>query len=159
MWLMCSEAAVKKYKLEPMARMVDYHFHGLEPERMGLGPVVAMDGVFKRSGLKLADMDLVEINEAFAAQVLSCLEVMQKPEHAKRWDVETQFNLVVDTGSLSSEMAVNWMIEGAQALEAKEFGKDAKLTKDIKVDPVLMDAINEALENPLPKLQDDSDQP
>lgn len=88
MWLMCSEEAVKKYNLEPMARMVDFHFHGLEPDRMGLGPVLAMDGVFKRTGMSLSDMDLVEINEAFAAQVLSCLKVMKSDELSKRWDME-----------------------------------------------------------------------
>lgn len=88
MWLMCSEEAVKKYNLEPMARMVDFHFHGLEPSRMGLGPVMAMNGVFNRTNLTLADMDLVEINEAFAAQVLSCLEVMKSKEHCQRWDIE-----------------------------------------------------------------------
>ncbi len=88
MWLLCSEAAVKKYNLEPMARMVDFHFHGLEPERMGLGPVMAMDGVFKRTGMSLEQMDLVEINEAFAAQVLGCLEVMKSKELSERWKVE-----------------------------------------------------------------------
>jgi acetyl-CoA C-acetyltransferase/acetyl-CoA acyltransferase len=88
MWLLCSEAAVKKYNLEPMARMVDYHFHGLEPERMGLGPVMAMDGVFKRTGLGLKDMDLVEINEAFAAQVLSCVDLMKNKEMASRWNLD-----------------------------------------------------------------------
>lgn len=88
MWLVCSEEAVKKYNLEPMARMVDFHFHGLEPERMGLGPVLAIDGVFKRTGLSLKDMDLIEINEAFAAQVLSCLEVMKNDELSKKWDME-----------------------------------------------------------------------
>ena len=88
MWLMCSEEAVKKYNLEPMARMVDFHFHGLEPERMGLGPVMAMNGVFQRTGLSLEDMDLIEINEAFAAQVLSCLEVMKSKELCQRWDID-----------------------------------------------------------------------
>ena len=87
MWMLCSEEAVQKYNLEPMARMVDYHFHGLEPERMGLGPVLAMDGVFKRTGLKLSDMDLVEINEAFAAQVLACIDVMKDEKLSARWDV------------------------------------------------------------------------
>jgi acetyl-CoA C-acetyltransferase len=87
MWLMCSEEAVKKYNLEPMARMVDFHFHGLEPSRMGLGPVMAMNGVFQRTNLSLNDMDLVEINEAFAAQVLSCLEVMKSKELCQRWDI------------------------------------------------------------------------
>ncbi|MAX67822.1 MAG: thiolase family protein [Bacteriovoracaceae bacterium] len=88
MWLLCSEEAVKKYNLEPMARMVDFHFHGLEPERMGLGPVLAMDGVLKRTGMSLDQMDLVEINEAFAAQVLSCLEVMKNKKLSDRWNVD-----------------------------------------------------------------------
>lgn len=87
MWLMCSEEAVNKYNLKPIARMVDYHFHGLEPERMGLGPVLAMDGIFKRTGLSLNDMDLVEINEAFAAQVIACQKVMASEELSKRWNV------------------------------------------------------------------------
>jgi len=87
MWLMCSEEAVKKYNLEPMARMVDFHFHGLEPERMGLGPVMAMDGVFKRTGMNLEQMDLVEINEAFAAQVLGCMEVMKDKALSDRWNL------------------------------------------------------------------------
>jgi len=87
-WLLCSEAAVKKYHLDPTAKMVDFHFHGLEPERMGLGPVLAMNGVFKRTGLGLKDMDLVEINEAFAAQVMGCLEVMKNKKYAERWNVD-----------------------------------------------------------------------
>lgn len=88
MWLMCSEEAVKKYNLKPMARMVDYHFHGLEPERMGLGPALAMDGVFKRSGMKLDQMDLVEINEAFATQVIACLKVISEKKYADRWNID-----------------------------------------------------------------------
>ena len=88
MWLMCSEEAVKKYNLEPMARMVDFHFHGLEPERMGLGPALAIDGVLKRAKLKLEDMDLIEINEAFAAQVMACEEVMRDQKIADRWNID-----------------------------------------------------------------------
>ncbi len=88
MWLLCSEEAVKKYNLEPMAKMIDFHFHGLEPDRMGLGPVLAMDGVFKRTNLSLKDMDLIEINEAFAAQVMACLEVMKSKEYSQRWGVD-----------------------------------------------------------------------
>lgn len=87
-WLMCSEEAVKKYNLEPMARMVDFHFHGLEPERMGLGPALAIDGVLKRTNLTLKDMDLVEINEAFAAQVMACIEVMKSQELAQKFGVD-----------------------------------------------------------------------
>jgi acetyl-CoA C-acetyltransferase len=88
MWLMASEEAVKKYKLEPMARMVDFHFHGLEPERMGLGPVLASHGVLKRTGLNMGQMDLVELNEAFAAQVLACIKVMKDKNLSTRWGID-----------------------------------------------------------------------
>lgn len=87
-WLMCSEEAVKKRGLRPAARMLDFHFHGLEPERMGLGPVLAMNGVLKRLDMKLEQMDLIEINEAFAAQVLACLKVAKEDSLAKRWGIE-----------------------------------------------------------------------
>lgn len=87
-WLLASEEAVKKYNLEPMARMVDFHFHGLEPERMGLGPVMATHGVLKRTGLTMDQMDLVELNEAFAAQVLACLEVMKDKKLSSQWGID-----------------------------------------------------------------------
>jgi acetyl-CoA C-acetyltransferase len=88
MWLLASEEAVKKYNLDPMARMVDYHFHGLEPERMGLGPVLATHGVLKRAGLNLSQMDLVELNEAFAAQVLACQKVMREKSLSQKWGID-----------------------------------------------------------------------
>ena len=88
MWLMASEEAVKKYNLEPMARMVDFHFHGLEPERMGLGPVLASHGVLKRTGLSMSQMDLIELNEAFAAQVLACVKVMKDKNLSSRWGID-----------------------------------------------------------------------
>jgi len=88
MWFMCSEEAVKKYDLKPMARMIDFHFHGLEPERMGLGPALAMDGVLKRTGMSIDQMDLVEINEAFAAQVIGCLKVAKEKDLAAQWGMD-----------------------------------------------------------------------
>lgn len=88
MWLLASEEAVKKYNLEPMARMMDYHFHGLEPERMGLGPVLATHGVLKRTGLKMSDINLFELNEAFAAQVLACQKVMKDKTLSSRWGID-----------------------------------------------------------------------
>ncbi len=88
MWLLCSEEALKKHGLTPMARLVDYHFHGLEPERMGLGPVLASHGVFRRTGLSLKEMDLVELNEAFAAQVIACERVMKDKSLAARWGLD-----------------------------------------------------------------------
>jgi acetyl-CoA C-acetyltransferase/acetyl-CoA acyltransferase len=87
-WLMASEEAVKKYNLKPMARMVNYHFHGLEPERMGLGPVLATHGVLKRTGLTLDQIDLVELNEAFAAQVIACQRVMKEQSLAQKWGID-----------------------------------------------------------------------
>jgi acetyl-CoA C-acetyltransferase len=87
MWLLVSEEALKKYNLTPMARLVDYHFHGLEPERMGLGPVMATNGVLKRAKMSLNQMDLVELNEAFAAQVIGCLKVMKDSKLSSKWGI------------------------------------------------------------------------
>jgi acetyl-CoA acyltransferase len=60
--------------LAPMARFVAYATAGVEPERFGIGPVPAIRKVLKLAGLTLEQMDLVELNEAFAAQVLACLK-------------------------------------------------------------------------------------
>jgi acetyl-CoA acetyltransferase family protein len=86
--LFCSEEALKKYNLEPMARLVDYHFHGLEPERMGMGPLLAMDGVFRRTDMTLEQMDLVEINEAFAAQILAVEKAFTDQSIADRFGID-----------------------------------------------------------------------
>ena len=94
--LLVSEEALKKYDLEPMAKIVDYHFHGLEPERMGMGPLLAMDGVFKRTGMTLEDMDLVEINEAFAAQVIAVQKTLVDKEAASRFGVEKAWGEIPD---------------------------------------------------------------
>ncbi len=58
--------------VEPLARIVDYEFAGVAPEVMGLGPVPAIRALLERQKLSLADIDLVELNEAFAAQVIAC---------------------------------------------------------------------------------------
>ncbi len=71
--LVASEAAVKKYKLTPLARYVGSAVAGVEPNYMGLGPIPASQKAFARSGLKAADMDVVELNEAFAAQAVPCI--------------------------------------------------------------------------------------
>ena len=73
----------------------------------------------------------------------------------KEWDVETYFNLVIDTSTVSTEMAVEWIIEAAQALEQKEFARDVLTAQQAEVDPVLLDAIEEAFQNPLPPLDDE----
>ncbi len=86
--LFASEEAVKKYNLKPMAKLTDYHFHGLEPERMGMGPLLAMDGVMRRTGLTLSDFDLFELNEAFAAQILAVSIGLKDKEVAARFNVD-----------------------------------------------------------------------
>lgn len=58
--------------LKPLARLVNWAVAGVEPERMGIGPVPATELVLRRAGLTLKDLDLIELNEAFAAQVLAC---------------------------------------------------------------------------------------
>jgi acetyl-CoA C-acetyltransferase len=65
-------AEAARLGLRPLARLVTWAVAGVEPARMGIGPVPAVDKALKRAGLKLADMDLIELNEAFAAQVLAC---------------------------------------------------------------------------------------
>ncbi len=70
--ILASEEAVKKHGLKPIARLVQWHVAGVDPTIMGIGPVPAIRGALARSGLELGDLDLVEINEAFAAQYIAC---------------------------------------------------------------------------------------
>ncbi|MDL2280655.1 thiolase family protein [Selenomonadales bacterium OttesenSCG-928-I06] len=74
--ILASGEAVKKYGLKPLAKFVGNKLIGCEPTLMGLGPVPAMNGLLEEKGLKLSDMDLIEINEAFAGQVLGCVKEM-----------------------------------------------------------------------------------
>ncbi|TDJ04328.1 MAG: acetyl-CoA C-acyltransferase [Deltaproteobacteria bacterium] len=95
-FLMASEEAVKKYNLTPMARMIDYHFAGLEPERMGMGPLRAMDGVLSKTDLNLDQMDLIEINEAFAAQIIAVRMAAKDKSLAARFDVDRALGEIPD---------------------------------------------------------------
>ena len=70
--LLASEAAVKRHGLRPLARILSSAVVGVEPRIMGIGPVQASNKALQKAGLRLADMDLIELNEAFAAQVLAC---------------------------------------------------------------------------------------
>ena len=85
--LLASESAVKKYALEPMAKIVDVQFSRLEPERMGMGPLCAMDKILSKTSMSLGDFDLFEINEAFAAQVIAVMKAMTDKEQASRFGV------------------------------------------------------------------------
>jgi len=72
--IVTSAERAKQAGLQPMAKFVNYATAGVEPERFGIGPVPAINKVLKRAGLTLGDIDLVELNEAFAAQALACLQ-------------------------------------------------------------------------------------
>lgn len=72
--LIGSEAAAEKYNLKPMAKILSAAAAGVEPRIMGAGPIEAIKKAVSRAGLSLDDMDIIEINEAFASQVLSCLK-------------------------------------------------------------------------------------
>jgi acetyl-CoA C-acetyltransferase len=67
-----SEEALKESGVEPQARIVDYEIVGVAPEMMGIGPVPAVRALLERQKLSLSEIDLVELNEAFAAQVIAC---------------------------------------------------------------------------------------
>ena len=70
--IIASEEAVKKYNLKPIARIVSSAVVGVEPRIMGIGPVEASNKALKKAGLTMEDMDVIELNEAFAAQALAC---------------------------------------------------------------------------------------
>jgi len=66
------------------------------------------------------------------------------------WDKESNFDLAIDTHTISTEMATDWIIQAVRALSQKEFGPDAVTVEQIKVDPSLFDAINIALARQIP---------
>ena len=71
--IVVSEAVVKKHNLKPLARVVAMATAGVEPSIMGIGPIYAVRKVLDRAGLKVSDISLVELNEAFASQSLACM--------------------------------------------------------------------------------------
>ena len=72
--LLASEDAVKKFGLKPMAKIVSMAIAGVDPSIMGIGPVPATQKALKRAGLTVADLGLIELNEAFAAQSIACIQ-------------------------------------------------------------------------------------
>ena len=82
--LIASENALKTQNLKPMARIVSSAIAGVSPSIMGIGPVLASNKALKRAGLTLDDMDILELNEAFSAQVLACLKEMNVENNDSR---------------------------------------------------------------------------
>jgi 3-oxoadipyl-CoA thiolase len=74
--IIASDMAVKNFKLKPMARIVSSAVVGVEPRIMGIGPVEASKKALRKAGLSLDDMDIIELNEAFAAQALACTRLL-----------------------------------------------------------------------------------
>jgi acetyl-CoA acetyltransferase family protein len=70
--IICTEEFAKAKGMTPLARIVQWGLAAVEPSLMGIGPVPAIQNALSRAGMKLSDMDLVEVNEAFAAQYLAC---------------------------------------------------------------------------------------
>ena len=83
MVLLMSREKAESLGYKPMATIRSYAFAGLEPERMGLGPAYATPIALKRAGLEFKDMGLIELNEAFAAQVMACEIAMASDEFCK----------------------------------------------------------------------------
>jgi len=81
--LVASPAAVNRYGLTPLARITSAAAAGVAPRVMGIGPVPATHKVLRRAGLDVADLDLIELNEAFAAQVLAVLRELGVPDDAE----------------------------------------------------------------------------
>lgn len=86
--LVATEEAAAAHNWKPLGRLVSYAATGCDPARMGLGPVRAMDAALHRSGWKLDDADVIEINEAFAAQVLAVMKCLADPACARRSGLE-----------------------------------------------------------------------
>ncbi|MEI7757638.1 MAG: acetyl-CoA C-acyltransferase [Bacteroidota bacterium] len=75
--LLASEEAVKLFNLQPMARIVSMGVAGVDPAIMGMGPVLATEKALLRANLKIQDIDLIELNEAFASQSLACIDELE----------------------------------------------------------------------------------
>ncbi len=82
--LVAGEAKMSLLGWKPLARIVDYVATGVDPKRMGLGPVTAIAALLRRTGLSLQDIDIIEINEAFAVQVLAVMKGLSDKDAARR---------------------------------------------------------------------------
>jgi len=84
--LVCTEDYARRKKLEPLARLRSIAVAGCAPEIMGIGPVAASQKALARAGLKIKDIDVVELNEAFASQALACMRELGIPDEKVNLD-------------------------------------------------------------------------
>jgi acetyl-CoA C-acetyltransferase/acetyl-CoA acyltransferase len=82
--VLASEERARALGIRPRARILSFAYRGCAPQRMGLGPAFASPLALERAGLRLADIDRIELNEAFAAQVLACIEAFRSGAFAER---------------------------------------------------------------------------
>jgi acetyl-CoA C-acetyltransferase/acetyl-CoA acyltransferase len=94
--LVAGDDAVERHGWQPLGRLVDYVSIGCDPVRMGLGPVRAIHDLLQRTRTTLEDYDVIEINEAFAAQVLAVLKCLRDPASARRAGLDEPLGAVED---------------------------------------------------------------
>lgn len=82
--IVCTESKAKELNFEPIGFISDYSYAGLDAHRMGLGPVYATKKLFDKTGITLKDIDLIEMNEAFAAQVIANLKAFASEEFCQK---------------------------------------------------------------------------
>lgn len=82
--IVCTESKAKELNLEPIGFISDYSYAGLDAHRMGLGPIYATKKLFDKTGITLKDIDLIEMNEAFAAQVIANLKAFASEEFCQK---------------------------------------------------------------------------
>ena len=92
MLLLASESAVEKYGLEPVAEIVSFGTAGLDPSIMGLGPVYAIEKALKKADLNLNQIDILELNEAFASQSLGVVKELSKQHHLSETELMSRVN-------------------------------------------------------------------
>jgi acetyl-CoA C-acetyltransferase/acetyl-CoA acyltransferase len=80
-----SEKKAKDMDLQPLGFLKEYAYASLEPERMGLGPVYATSKLMDKTGINMADIDIIEMNEAFAAQIIANEKAFPSVEFAKKY--------------------------------------------------------------------------
>ena len=91
--LICSKEYLEKHNIVPLARLSAYSMVGLDPQYMGLGPYYAIRKLLNDNNLKLDDIDVLEINEAFAAQVLGCVKLLAEEYGCKEDDLINKLNI------------------------------------------------------------------
>ncbi len=94
--LVAGDAAVARHGWQPLGRFSAYACTGCDPRRMGLGPVRALDALLHRTGLRLDQADVIELNEAFAAQVLAVLQCLKEPASARRAGLDGPLGEIAD---------------------------------------------------------------